>query len=573
MELPQFTLEDYEGVFADRHLLHDVVAKWAKIKPEVPAILSAEGNLTVTWRDFDRFTTALACEILRLGFTKGDFLVTLLPMSVDHVLLEYSCFKIGVIVAPLDLRLSSDEVIRALEILRPRGFVSLGVKAPFDFRQMWRTVQAHCPWIQHFVAIDSEIPGTISSALIAESAWRAVTEPEIAADSAALARIASSLTEDDGALVIFTTGSTGSPKPALLSHRNITVQNMCLCGAFFGGDRGTRTLVNLPPSHVGGQTEALMSTLFGGGTVVLQEVFDANRSLRAIAQHRVEILGQIPAMFNLQWMLKDYESHDLSSLKFAAYGGNAVSRPFVDRLATMSPVIGTGLGLTETAGFCTYVQASATGKEAILAGLGLDMPIYPCTIRQAMRADGNAGDEVPSGEMGHVCFRGPQTFLGYVNDPAATAKAISRDGFLYTGDLGYKDAAGLHLTGRDKWVIKSLGYQIFPGDVERHICGLEEKVANCVVVGVAHEVVSEAVVAIVEKKPEVELTRQELDRHARSMPSYMRPRHWIILSPGQMPLNRVVKPDYLRAQEMARKEIAELRARGEWDSDYVKSEQ
>ena len=89
--------------------------------------------------------------------------------------------------------------------------------------------------------------------------------------------------------------------------------------------------------------------------------------------------------------------------------------------------------------------------------------------------------------------------------------------------------------------------------------------ANCVVVGVAHAVVSEAVVAVVEKKPDVELSRQELDRHARSLPSYMRPRHWIILEPGQMPLNRVAKPDYLRAQEMARQEIAQLRARGEWD--------
>ena len=125
----------------------------------------------------------------------------------------------------------------------------------------------------------------------------------------------SRVTEDDGALVIFTTGSTGSPKPALLSHRNITVQNMCMCGAFFGGDRGSRTLVNLPASHVGGQTEALMSTFFGGGTAVLLEVFDAGRSLRAIAQHRVEILGQIPAMFNLEWMLKDYDRHDLSSLQ------------------------------------------------------------------------------------------------------------------------------------------------------------------------------------------------------------------------------------------------------------------
>lgn len=569
MHVPRFTLDDYEKVFADRHLLHHVVAKWAKAKPEAPAIFSADGNRAVTWSEFDRITTALARELLRLRFAKGDFPVTMLPLSVDHVLLEYSCFKIGVIVALLDLRLSTGEVIRALGILRPRGFVCLGRKVPFDFRELWRAVQTQCPWIQHPIAVDPDdpIPGARSFASIAEPAWRTLTDanPETAPDSAALVGIASAPTEDDGALIIFTTGSTGSPKPALLSHRNITVQNMCLCGAFFGGDCGARTLVNLPPSHVGGQTEVLMSTFFGGGTAVLLEVFDASRSLRAVMQHRVEILGQIPAMFNLEWMLKDYDRHDLSSLKLAAYGGHAVSRTFVDQLASMAPVIGTGLGLTEAAGFCTYIQASAVGRETLLTGLGQDMPIYPCSIRQPMRADGNAGDELPPGELGQVCFRGPQTFLGYVNDPTATAQAISRDGFLYTGDLGCKDAAGLHLTGRDKWVIKSFGYQIFPGDVERYICTLAGKVANCVVVGVAHAVVSEAVVAVVEKKPEVELSRQELDRHARSLPSYMRPRHWIILEPGQMPLNRVVKPDYLRAQEMARQEIAQLRARGEWD--------
>jgi acyl-CoA synthetase (AMP-forming)/AMP-acid ligase II len=564
MRVPQFTLDDYERVFADRHLLHDVVAKWAKARPEALALLNAEGGRTVTWREFDRTTTAQARELSRLGFVKGDYLVTLLPLTVDHVLLEYSCFKIGVVAAPLDLRLSSAEVMRALEILRPRGFVSLGVKAPFDFRPLWSAVVEQCNWIQHCIVMDSEeaIAGTHSFASIADSALRAATDE----DSAALPAIA----EDDGALVIFTTGSTGSPKPALLSHRNITVQNMCISGAFFGGDSGARSLINLPPSHVGCQTELLMSTLFGGGTAVLLELFDAGRSLRAIAQHRVEILGQIPAMFNLEWMQKDYDRHDLSSLKFAAYGGNAVSRPFVERLAAMAPVIGSGLGLTEAAGFCTYVQASADDHETILAGLGEAMPIYPCTIRQPIRADGNAGDELAPGEIGHICFRRPQTFLGYVNDPAATAQAISRDGFLYTGDLGYKDAAGLHLTGREKWVIKSMGYQIFPGDVERHICALAEKVANCVVVGVAHEVVSEAVVAVVEKRPEVEVSRQELDRHARSLPSYMRPRHWIILEAGQMPLNRVVKPDYVRAQEMARQEIAALRERGEWDSGYVK---
>lgn len=560
MQVPQFTLGDYETEFGDRHLLHGVVAKWAKAKPEALALVSADGERTVNWGDFDRITTALAGELLRLGFAKGDFLVTMLPMSVDHVLLEYGCFKIGVIVAPLDLRLTAAEVMRALGILRPRGLASLGVKGPLDLRPLWRAVQAQCPWIEHSIVMDSEdaIAGTRSFTSITEAA----------AGSAAAGTIDCTLTEDDGALVIFTTGSTGSPKPALLSHRNITVQNMCMCGAFFGGDRGSRILVNLPASHVGGQAEALMSILFGGGTAVLLEIFDAGRSLRAISQHRVEILGQIPAMFNLEWMLKDYDRHDLSSLKFAAYGGNAVSGPFLDQLAAMAPMIGTGLGLTEAAGFCTYIQAGGAEKATILAGLGQDMPIYACSIRDPMRADGYAGGELAAGAIGYVCFKGPQTFLGYVNDAEATAKAISRDGFLYTGDLGMKDAAGLHLTGRAKWVIKSMGYQISPGDVERHICDLTEKVANCVVVGVAHEVVSEAVVAVVEKKPDVEVNRKELDRHTRGLASYMRPRHWILLEHGQMPLNRIGKPDYLRAQEMAREEIALLRARGEWDSDY-----
>ena len=570
MTLAPLTLDDYNQRFADRHLLHGVVAKWAKDRPEAAALISAETGRVVTWREFDRFTTALACEWLRLGFKKGNYFVTLLPMSADHVLLEYSLFRIGVIAVPLDLRLPAAEVLRVVEMLRPRGFVSLGLYGPIDFREMGRAVATKCQWIEHFFTVSSAEPseGFRAYAALAEgAAHTAATESD--AGLAQLAARAPAITEEDGALVIFTTGSTGSPKAALLSHRNITSQNMCLCAAFFGGDSGMRSLVDLPASHVGAQTEILMSTLFGGGTAVLLEIFDAARSLRAIEQHRVEILGQIPVMFNLEWMLKDYDRYDLTSIRFAAYGGNAVSRPFVDKLATMAPVVGTGLGLTECAGFCTYVSAEVSEREKILDGLGHDMPVYACTIREPMRDNGLAGAELPEGEIGAICFRGPQTFPGYVNDSEATARTISRDGYLYTGDLGYKNAAGIHLSGRAKWVIKSFGYQVFPGDVEAHIADLAEKVANCVVVGVGHEVAGEGVVAIVEKRLDVELTVQELERHTRALASYMRPRHWIVVEPGQMPLNRLAKPDYQRAQEMARQEIATLRAGGEWDSRHT----
>ena len=562
--LPQYTLEDYTTTFADRHLLHGVVAKWAAAKPDAVALLSADGSRTVTWREFDKLTAALSHELLRMGLAKGDYFATLLPLTVDHVLLEYACFRIGVIVAPLDLRTPAAELTRMLAIFKPRAFAALGVYGPMDFRETWRTVQAQCPWIEHQFAADSAeaIPGTRPLASILEAAAQRAQSAHSDAKPA--------IAPDDGALVIFTTGSTGSPKPALLSHRNITVQNMCISGAIFGEDRGLRALVHLPPSHVGCQTEILMTTLFSGGSAVLLEIFEATRTLRAIQQHKVEMFAQIPAMFNLVWMLKDYDRYDLSSLKLVAFGGNSVSKAFVDRVATMGPAIGTGLGLTECAGFCTYIVADAGSHDSLASSLGYAMPIYPCTIRKPMRPDGAAGEELSGGEIGHVCFRGPQTFLGYVNDPEATAKTISTDGFLYTGDLGRMTADGLHLTGRAKWVIKSSGHQIFPGDVEAHILALTDKVANCVVVGAPHEMVSEAVVALVEKRPGVELTPKELDRHARSLPPFMRPRLWILLEPGTMPLNRIAKPDHLRAEEMALQEIAHLRQHGGWDRRHTR---
>jgi Acyl-CoA synthetases (AMP-forming)/AMP-acid ligases II len=567
--MPRYSLSDYETDYADRHLLHGVVAYWAKSQPDKVAMLSSDGTRTLTWSEFDRFSTAFAMELLKLGFSKGDYLVTMLPLTVDHVLLEYACFKIGVVLAPIDLRTAPTEVVRVLQILRPRGFVCLGVAGPFDFRPVWDAVQENCTSIDHLFSVSSEpIAGTRATADITEAARHSLLcNPGAAFPD--VTRAMETITPDDGALVIFTTGSTGSPKPALLSHRNITVQNMCMSGAIFGADAGLRALVHLPPSHVGCQTEMMMSTLFGGGSVVLLEVFDPAKTMRAIQQHTVEMFAQIPAMFNLIWMLKDYEQYDLSSIKLVAFGGNSVSKAFVDRVATMAPYVGTGLGLTECAGFCTYAMLKSGEHEPLAAGVGIDMPIYPCTIRQPMSEDGSAGAELPDGEIGHVCFRGPQTFLGYVNDPEATAKTISSDGYLYTGDLGAKDANGLRLTGRAKWVIKSFGHQIYPGDVESNIGSLADKVANCVVVGVPHEVVGEGVVALVEKRPGVELDATELNQQARTLPPYMRPRHWIILESGKMPLNRLAKPDYLRAQEMAQEVIAMLRATGEWDSRHT----
>ncbi len=537
-------MEQFEQASAGRHLLHEVVAGWARRKPSEPAIISHDRGQAIDWATLDRVSGELALELLRRGFRKGDFLAASLPMSIEHISLEYACFKIGVIHAPLDLRLRPPEVLRCLEILKPKGFACLNP-------DLAAVIDTHCPRIEHlFLHADlaeriEKGPGPVSPGL-----------------QTALAEAGSALCAEDGAQVIFTTGSTGSPKAALLSHRNITAQNFCLGAAF--GFRAERILLNLPASHVGGQAEVLMTALFWGGTVIALDVFDPGRSLEAIQQHRVTMLGQVPAMFQFEWRLSDYSRYDLSSLKKAVYGGQQVGRPFLERMAQMAPLIATGLGLTETAGFCTYTPLTSSIDD-IMDGIGQDMPVFPISIRNEMKGDGTAGDPLPDGQAGNICFQGPQTFLGYIGDKAATSKTISTDGILYTGDLGWVDDKGLHFSGRAKWVIKPAGYQIFPGDVESHFCALTDKVTGCAVVGAPHRLLSEAVVAFVEKRQDAELTPGELRKHARGLASYMRPLHYVLVETGQLPLNRVGKVDYVRLSEMALQEIDQLRSRGRWD--------
>ena len=132
--------------------------------------------------------------------------------------------------------------------------------------------------------------------------------------------------------------------------------------------------------------------------------------------------------------------------------------------------------------------------------------------------------------------------------------------------MGYLNDDGLHFSGRAKWVLKPAGYQVFPGDVENHIAALAGKVANVGVVGHEHRIWTEGIVAFVEKRPGVDLSEAELRRHARLLTSYMRPRHYVILEPGAMPLNRTAKVDVVKLQELAKVEVAKLRERGRWDS-------
>src|SRR5512146_594789 len=124
---PQLTLQDFEERFADRHLLHGVVAKWARENPQGIALIDSERNKRTTWAEFERASTGLALHLLQSGFNKGDFFASLLPLTGEHLLLEYACFKLGIIFVPLDLRLPASEILRSLKLVNASGFAFVKV--------------------------------------------------------------------------------------------------------------------------------------------------------------------------------------------------------------------------------------------------------------------------------------------------------------------------------------------------------------------------------------------------------------------------------------------------------------
>lgn len=568
--IAQVSLQDYETRFADRHLLHGAIEKWARQRGDHPAIVEYNTGRQLTYQQLHDQTTAIAVELVDMGLRPGDFLATSMPLLAEHVLLEYACFKVGVIHAPLDLRIKTPEILRLLHLIRPKGYAFGPSTSGVDFVDIGQVVQAHGPPIEFFIQFDPQ-PGTIPGAIAAETFFARAEKrvSSIAAEAAAAPawkryeEIHRAVSPTDGAQVIFTTGSTGLPKPALLSHRNITCQNLCLTHGFQFTE-ATRMLVNLPPSHVGCQGEELMSTLFTGGTAVLLHVFDPEMSLRAIQDLQLNCFGQIPSMFNMQWRLPNFPEFDLSSVDKVLFGGQQVTRPFLNRLAEMCPRVGTGLGLTEMAGFVTYTGITDNPDE-LIDNVGWPMPVTPLSIREPMQPDGTAGDPLPDGRTGEICFSGPQVFVGYVNNEDAYRHTVTREGICYTGDLGSIGPRGLIFKGRSKLVIKPKGYQVHPAEIENHFATLRKDIAACGAVGAEHDVFGEAVVLFLERHVGSALDSDALERHAKGIASYMRPLHYVILPEGALPLNRVNKTDYVRLQAMAADEIKRLREVGQWD--------
>lgn len=558
-------------------LVNSYIDKWSKEQPDSVAMIQHEDGREITYKKFGSLIDFFALRLMDMGIRKGDRVATQLVLLPEHMALMYACFKIGAIMAPLDVRLSENEVVRDIHKISAKAFFFLGETPVRDFRLVGKAVQSECPSVEHLVQFTANPgPGDIIQGAVSISdlmnkkrlVWLKMAD----IFTGKLKQAYRMIDTRTPALIIYTTGTTGEPKPAVLCHENIIVQNQILeRGIDYKGDpKDFSILVNLPPSHVGCVTETFMTTMLIGGKAVLLRIFDIKATLEAIERHKVKVIGQIPTMFRMLWNYPEYDKYDLSSLDFVAYAGSAVDTTFLKKLSTMAPRFGTGIGMTENAGFATFTPAGISLSE--MAGqVGRAFPdLAVVSVRMPMNDDGSAGADVPDETIGEICYHPPIVFSGYYNQPEATKKAVSKEGILYTGDLGYfKQMNGykaLYLSGRKKFVIKQKGFNVFPGEVEEHIAGLEG-VDIAEVVGVPHQLFDEGIFAFVRPVAGKVLTGEDVMAHCRAIASYKRPQHVEIWPSGkELPLTRSTKVDKLELKEKARLIVEQLRKEGKWDT-------
>ncbi len=343
----------------------------------------------------------------------------------------------------------------------------------------------------------------------------------------------------DVALIMYTSGTTGRPKGAMLTHGNIIWNNI---NSSLADDATSQeiTLVVAPLFHIGGLNVTPLAAFMKGATVVLEQMFEPGIVLETIEKHRVTSMFGVPAMFLFMAQHPEFATRDLSSIRTLAVGGAPVPEALIKLYGARGIPFNQGYGLTETAPFASFLPASMATEKLGSAGIA---PFFT----DVKVVDGDDHD-VPDGVRGEIVVRGPNVMKGYWNRPDATADVLV-NGWFHTGDIGIRDADGyFFIVDRKKDMIISGGENVYPAEVEDVLYQLPG-IREVAVIGVQHPRWGETVRAIVVLKDGVSVTEQDiLDFTQDKLARYKQPKSIVFVDMlPRNPAGKVLKFD-LREQ-------------------------
>ncbi|MFW5926334.1 MAG: long-chain-fatty-acid--CoA ligase [Myxococcota bacterium] len=463
------------------------------------------GESRVTYAQLHATAQRFAGGLWRLGVRPGQHVALMLP-NVPHFSIAYfgTHYAAGTVV-PLNVMLQPDEIAYHLEDSDAGAMV------------VWED------YLERAQAAFGRVPGC-KHLIVCKRNPTDPTAPAGAVSMAALLQGAPPVTElpstmpDDTAVILYTSGTTGRPKGAELTHFNLLFNAEVVSTRLMPLDETTVALTVLPLFHSFGQTVMHNAVLMSGGTVVLLSRFEAAAALQVMHQHRVTFFSGVPTMYFALLHHPDADAYDLSSLRHCISGGAPmpveVMRAFDHKHGVN---ILEGYGLSETSPVASQNRLDRPKKPG-----SIGLPLWGVEL-QLVDERGRVIDAPDT--PGEIVVKGHNVMKGYYKRPEATAEAV-RDGWLHTGDIATRDADGFYyIVDRKKDLILRGGYNVYPREIEEVLYG-HPAVAEAAVIGVPDERLGEEVQAVVALKPGRRATAEELIAHCKGqLAAYKCPRN------------------------------------------------
>ena len=444
-------------------MLADAVA----LAPDAEALVCAE--LRLSWRELHHAARKCAAGLAARGVVAADRVALHLGNTPEFVIAAFACAWLGAVLVPISARAHAGELQFALQDAGAVAIVCMS-----DSVALLPPVEA--------------LPGLRHRFVVAAAA-SAPLEPFIALMQAEPMADAHAAREEDLAVLLYTSGTTGQPKGAMLTHFNISHSVLHYVHAMTLGDN-ERSIVAVPLSHVTGLVAQLYVMLHCRGCTVLMPQFKAAEFVQLAARERITHAVLVPAMYNLCLLLPELQRHDLRCWRIGAYGGAAMPTASIDALAERLPTLTlmNAYGATETSSPATIMPQGQTGAHRDSVG-----QVVACGDIRVMD---EAGREVPRGDSGEIWIAGPMVVPGYWQNAEATRREF-RAGYWRSGDIGSIDAEGyVRVLDRKKDVINRGGYKIFCVQVENALAE-HPAVIESALVGVPCAVLGERVHAFV----------------------------------------------------------------------------
>jgi fatty-acyl-CoA synthase len=496
----------------------NLLSQRASLTPRREALLEAATGRRYTYADLNARANRLANFLRdRLGVAKGDRVSLLAHNSVVYLDLLYGLAKIGAIFAPLNWRLSASELAYIVNDAEPKVLI-----AGPDFLP---ALEALRPQVQvpHWVSLEgAAIEGAWSYE--AETGRASGAEPE-----------RPPLDDDDAACLLYTSGTTGRPKGAMIPHRQVLWN--CINTAISWGLREDDVSPVLTPLfHAGGLFAFLTPILYVGGRLVLARQFDPEESLRLIVSEKCTVILGVPTLFQM-WMNSPQSASDFRHVRFFISGGAPCPPQLMEAWRKQKGVVfRQGFGLTEVGVNCF----SMSDEDSVARSGSVGKPIFHSEMRLM---DPETGRDVPAGQAGELLIRGPHVCLGYWRNPAATAEAI-RDGWFHTGDMARRDDDGFfYIVGRYKDMLKSGGENIYAAEVEA-VFREHPAVADAALIGLPDEKWGEVGLLVVMLKPGQSATPEALLALAQGrLARYKLPKRLVFDTLPYSPYGKVIKAE------------------------------